>query len=387
MRMNIYEQKNNLDNSNNLDHSSEPKDLLMVDEVVAGRFVVEEKIGQGSFGQIYRHIIILFCHLIRLGKDKHHQKRKVAIKVEPEHHGELSDLPNDPRRLVIEQQVLLALRKKSNIPTIYASGKTDKNYPYIVMQILGKNLTTLRKERKEPKFTSSTAFRIGEQVTHALQYLHEAGYIHRDVKPSNCCIGVPPDTDIIYLVDFGMCRKVIDSNGKWHMPKLKSIFKGTLRYASLNAIKTHQCGPSDDMMGWIYSIIEMALSKLPWAKSTTRDMIHQKTTITGEQLCSELPLPFLQCYNYIQSLKPTEMPRHTFIIECLKSCIPLNVRSNDPYDWEITDINQDDKAGDQSQIEKLISGKCNGSGFGVETHSHDTDIQPNLGLVSLPKYQ
>lgn len=47
---------------------------------------------------------------------------------------------------------------------IYASGKTEKNYPYIVMQILGKNLTTLRKERTEPKFTLSTAFRIGEQV-------------------------------------------------------------------------------------------------------------------------------------------------------------------------------------------------------------------------------
>lgn len=52
-----------------------------------------------------------------------------------------------------------------------------------------------------------------------------------------------------------MCRKIIDSTGKWHMPRLKSAFKGTLRYASLNAIVTHQCGPSDDMMGWIYSIV------------------------------------------------------------------------------------------------------------------------------------
>uniref|UniRef100_A0A0R3RHY8 Tyrosine-protein phosphatase domain-containing protein n=1 Tax=Elaeophora elaphi TaxID=1147741 RepID=A0A0R3RHY8_9BILA len=99
------------------------------------------------------------------GKDKR-QKRSVAIKIEPEHRGELNHSPNDPRRLVIEQQVLLALRKKPNIPMIYASGKTSKNYPYIVMQILGKNLTTLRKERPEPKFTFSTAFRIGEQVIH-----------------------------------------------------------------------------------------------------------------------------------------------------------------------------------------------------------------------------
>lgn len=83
--------------------------------------------------------------------------------------------------------------------------------------------------------------------------------------------------------------------------------------------------------------IELTLSKLPWAKSSPRDMIQQKATITGEELCAQMPSPFLQCYNYIQSLKPIEMPRHSFINECLKRCIPLNVKPNDPYDWEIID--------------------------------------------------
>ncbi|VBB33362.1 unnamed protein product [Acanthocheilonema viteae] len=140
------------------DNLNEPKDLLSVNEIINDRFVVEEKIGQGSFGQIYR------------GKDKR-QKRCIAIKVEPEQRGELNNSPNDPRRLVIEQQVLIALRKKANlsfilpnIPMIYASGKTERNYPFIVMQMLGKNLTILRKERTEPKFTLSTAFRTGVQV-------------------------------------------------------------------------------------------------------------------------------------------------------------------------------------------------------------------------------
>ncbi|VDK66721.1 unnamed protein product [Gongylonema pulchrum] len=133
-----------------------------------------------------------------------------------------------------------------------------------------------------------------------------------------------------------MCRKVLDSDGKWHISLPKSIFKGTLRYASLNAIKTHDCGPSDDLMGWIYSVIELALSRLPWAKSAPREMVKLKAKISGEELCAQMPPPFLQCHNYIQRLKPTEMPRHDFINSCLKSCIPRGVKPDDPYDWEVT---------------------------------------------------
>lgn len=52
-----------------------------------------------------------------------------------------------------------------NIPLIYASGRTNKGYPYIIMQMLGKNLTDLRKKRAEKRFTPSTAFRVAEQVS------------------------------------------------------------------------------------------------------------------------------------------------------------------------------------------------------------------------------
>lgn len=48
----IYEIINSSDNLN------ETKDLLSTNEVITGRFIVEEKIGQGSFGQIYRHLYI-----------------------------------------------------------------------------------------------------------------------------------------------------------------------------------------------------------------------------------------------------------------------------------------------------------------------------------------
>lgn len=68
----------------------------------------------------------LSCYNTYRGRDKR-QKRNVAIKVEPENRGELSNSPNDPRRLVIEQQVLLALRKKVTLSFLSFDIIFDKN--------------------------------------------------------------------------------------------------------------------------------------------------------------------------------------------------------------------------------------------------------------------
>ena len=106
-------------------------------------------IGQGSFGQIFR------------GSDTAKDNRNVAIKVEPKY---CNDQSNDPRRLVIECKVLVEIRGKRHIPLMYASGKSASGNPFIVMQYLGDNLTTLRKQRPQQKFSKSTSFRVAQQV-------------------------------------------------------------------------------------------------------------------------------------------------------------------------------------------------------------------------------
>ncbi|VDN95684.1 unnamed protein product [Brugia pahangi] len=65
-------------------------------------------------------------------------------------------------------------------------------------------------------------------------------------------------------------------------------------------------------------------------------MIQQKAAINGEELCAQMPPPLLSCHNCVKSLQPAEMSRNSFINDCIKRCIPLNARPNDPHDWEIT---------------------------------------------------
>ncbi|KHN88704.1 hypothetical protein Tcan_09164 [Toxocara canis] len=99
--------------------------LLAKDELLAGRYRVSEKVGQGSFGQIYKRVLFGSKSVNELRKATeylvqrnlvHHRgsdkmkNRAVAMKVEPV--VKKGDKVNDPRRLVLEQNVLIALRKK-----------------------------------------------------------------------------------------------------------------------------------------------------------------------------------------------------------------------------------------------------------------------------------
>ncbi|EPB69608.1 hypothetical protein ANCCEY_11300 [Ancylostoma ceylanicum] len=53
-------------------------------------------------------------------------------------------------------------------------------------------------------------------------------FLHRDLKPANFCICVD-DVRRIYLLDFGMCRRYIDSDNAVRRPRWASGFRGTQR--------------------------------------------------------------------------------------------------------------------------------------------------------------
>jgi serine/threonine protein kinase len=54
-----------------------------------------------------------------------------------------------------------------------------------------------------------TACLLGRQMLKSLQQMHDAGYIHRDVKPSNFALGRAEQADDkLYIIDFGLARKV-----------------------------------------------------------------------------------------------------------------------------------------------------------------------------------
>jgi len=105
---------------------------------------------------------------------------------------------------------------------------------FIVMQMLGKNLATVKKQ-KGKDFTTEFALRLLLQMLDAIKKLHGRGYIHRDIKPSNFVQGKGKNKNMVYMVDFGLAKQHLTKNGIPLEQRPTADFRGTITYASLNA--------------------------------------------------------------------------------------------------------------------------------------------------------
>lgn len=69
--------------------------------------------------------------------------------------------------------------------------------------------------------------------------MHNIGYLHRDVKPGNFCMGRAELNELrkVYVLDFGMARKFVHDDGTIKNPRAVAGFRGTVKYAPVRARK------------------------------------------------------------------------------------------------------------------------------------------------------
>ncbi|VDN18404.1 unnamed protein product [Gongylonema pulchrum] len=156
---------------------------------------------------------------------------------------------------------------------------SDMKAHFIVMEMIGPSLDQLRAQLPGKSFTRSTALRVGMQCLHAIEELHEAGFISRDVKPGNFAIGLPGQQQrLIRMIDFGTakrsCLRIIYKSEKFYRqskedstPAANRVpWLGTARYCSIaNHLGKEQCR-KDDVESWFYVCVEMLATTLPWSQ-------------------------------------------------------------------------------------------------------------------------
>jgi len=164
------------------------------------------------------------------------------------------------RRFIVEAQ--LACRcSHPNVITTYDVGEYEGR-PYIVMEWLGGE--SLRAVMNRGGLRSqSHAFTVGLQVARALQYLHQRGIIHRDVKPANVHVDEEWNTK---LLDFGVARRD-DSD-----LTLAGQIVGTLAYMGPEQMQGEKPSKALDVYAFGVLLFEMLAMRLPYAGDTDQEI-------------------------------------------------------------------------------------------------------------------
>ncbi len=153
-----------------------------------GRYTIHSALGSGGFGQVY------------LARDQKLQ-RNVALKVP--HHSQTQH-PVHWNLLLAEAQTVAALDHPSIVP-IYDVAATDEVPMFLVSKLI--EGPTLSAELSRRRIPAIEAARLIMCVADALQYAHERGVIHRDIKPQNILLDPAGQ---VYLADFGLAWRVAD---------------------------------------------------------------------------------------------------------------------------------------------------------------------------------
>lgn len=158
----------------------------MSTRLLAGRYELIEKIGEGGMAIVYK----ARCRLLN---------RYVAIKIlRPEFTKDEQFIENFKR----ESQAAAALTHP-NIVSVYDVGK-EGNIHFIVMELVeGKTLSQYIEEKGRLDYKE--AISITRQVASALSLAHKNQIVHRDIKPHNILI---TNTGVAKLADFGIAKAV-----------------------------------------------------------------------------------------------------------------------------------------------------------------------------------
>ena len=173
-----------------LDDAGVAKLTRLLREETAGEYEIERELARGGMGVVYL-------------ATETQLRRRVAIKVLPP---ALTFGEGAIERFRREARTAAGL-DHSNIIPIYRVSAGGELLWYSMKLLEGKSLDMLLKERERLEFEETVA--ILDQVADALDYAHQHGVIHRDVKPGNIVLD---ERGRVTVTDFGIAKEIQETS-------------------------------------------------------------------------------------------------------------------------------------------------------------------------------
>jgi serine/threonine-protein kinase len=227
----------------------------MLGRVIAGRYRLEMRIGEGGMGVVYRarHVLI---------------DRIVAVKlIRPDLRGE-----THLRAWMLREARAANRVDHAHIIDIHDIGETEEGELYLVMEYLVG--TSLSSELARGTMQLSRGVDILEQMCAALARAHDLGVVHRDLKSDNILLTTRGGRkDFVKILDFGLAHLAMD-------PRLapKGAVFGTPEYMAPEQARGEEATAQSDLYALGVLFFEMLTGQLPFRSDDRETLLEMQRT-------------------------------------------------------------------------------------------------------------
>ncbi|MCC7344169.1 MAG: serine/threonine protein kinase [Deltaproteobacteria bacterium] len=250
---------------------------------IAGRYRVVRPLGQGGGGAVY------------LVQDRLAGERPMALKLVEglsESAPAVADLKNEFSTL--------SLLRHPHLAAVYDLGATEREMFFTSEWIDGRNLLQAAQDAD-----LNTAFQLLVQVLRALDFLHQRGVLHLDLKPANILVTAPDRTGelTVKLIDFGIAQ--------WKRRGLAQAggFSGTPPYAAPECLQEREPSPSADIYSLGMLLHQIFARRFPFASQDPFEILQLQIYKDPERVAGldpALPDAFADLLRRMVLRKPEE---------------------------------------------------------------------------------
>ena len=274
----------------------------MSNVIVANKYRLTKKIGEGSFGKIYS---ATYKNPKNDGEER--LSKEFAIKIMTSEY-----VPY----LINEISIYEKINGIKNVPSLYDTGK-EGQYNYIVMDLLEQSLEDVRLSYGE-QMSLKVVIHLSLQMVKIIEEIHEKCIIHRDLKPANFLLKTNENNiSEIYLIDFGLAKSFLDEKQRHYTLKTNEDIVGTRRYMSINTHQGLSGSRRDDIESLGYIMMFLYHGILPWQnQKSMKDVVIIKQDIKWS---TETIGEFMLIIMYARNLGFTDKPNYSYIRNVLNN--------------------------------------------------------------------